>query len=263
MPQFQTIIFDMDQTIARITLNRPDAANGINLLMAQELMQAVTLCEQQDQLRAILITANGKMFCAGGDVKAFAAMGDAAASEIRQLMVNLHAAIAGLLRLPAPVIIAVNGMAAGAGFSLACAGDIVYAGTSAKFTMAYTAIGLSPDGGASFILPRLIGLRRTQELMLGNRKLTAEEAHNWGIVTDIMHDQELQAAAWKTAHQLAQGPTRAYTAVKQLLHSSFQQAPEAQMEDEARLMASMINSDDGKEGIRAFVEKRLPQFKGK
>lgn len=263
MSDFQTISFSVDQAIARITLNRPNAANGITLLMAQELAQAAILCEQTDGIRAVLLAANGNMFSAGGDVKGFAAAGDNAAVEIRQLMVSLHAAVSILNRLAAPVVISVNGMAAGAGFSLACGGDIVIACESAQFTMAYTAIGLSPDGGASWHLPRLIGLRRTQELMLTNRKLSAAEACAWGIVTRVVADDQLQIETEKLLSQLASGPTRAYGAVKRLLNASSTNGLENQLELEAQSMANLVNSEDGWNAIQSFVNKQKPSFNGK
>lgn len=259
---FQTITVSQDKNTVRIVLNRPDAANGINLAMAKELLQVAILCEQSAHLRAVLISANGKMFSAGGDVKAFAEAGDRAAAEIRELMVYLHAAIAQFDRLAAPVIIAVNGMAAGAGFSLACAGDIVLAAETARFVMAYTAIGLSPDAGASWHLPRLVGMRRAQELMLTNRRLSARDALDWGIVTRVIADDDLFTEAETLLSLLAEGPTSAYASVKRLLNVSLQNGLETQLELEAQAMAALVNSEDGKAGIAAFVAKAVPHFTG-
>lgn len=263
MSDFQTLSFTIDNATARIILNRPTAANGITLQMAEELAKTAIICEQTAGLRAVLIAANGNMFSAGGDVKGFAATGDKVSIDIRQLMVSLHAAVAILARLPAPVVIAVNGMAAGAGFSLACGGDIVLAAESAQFTMAYTAIGLSPDAGATWHLPRLIGLRRTQELMLTNRRLTAKEACDWGIVTRVVADDQLAEEAEKVLQQLASGPTRAYASVKRLLNASSTQTLDGQLELEAQSMATLVNSNDGWNAIQAFVNKQKPTFTGK
>lgn len=262
MNNFQTINLQIDQGIARLTLNRPDAANGMNLQMAQEVLQAINICEQESLLRALIIQANGKMFSAGGDVKSFANAGDNIVIEIRQIMHHLHQAVAQLAQLPAPVIIAVNGMAAGAGFSLACGGDIVIAAESAQFTMAYTAIGLSPDVGASWYLPRLVGQRRAQELMLTNRRLTATEALDWGIITQVVADDALSETVEALANKLSRGPTRAYAAVKHLLHASSQQGLESQLELEARYMASLAASKDGRGGINSFINKEKPSFTG-
>lgn len=262
MADFETILFEKNNGIATITLNRPDAANGINLQMAKELLSAAIDCDDDDSVRAVIITGNGKMFCAGGDLKSFATVGDNISSLLKELTVNLHGAITRFARMDAPVIIAVNGTAAGAGFSLAVAGDMVLAADSAKFTMAYTAAGLSPDGSASYFLPRLIGLRKTQELMLTNRRLSAEEALDWGAINRVVTAGELMTEAKDLASQLANGPTRAYGMVKKLLQCSFNNGLETQLDLEAVGIASMTKLADGKEGVTAFMEKRAPNYSG-
>ena len=153
-------------------------------------------------------------------------------------------------------------MAAGGGFSMALFGDIVFAARSAKFVMAYTNAGLSPDGSSSYYLPRVVGLRRAQELMLTNRMLSAEEAQEWGIVTTVVDDDVLLEEAEKLANKLANGPTRAYGAVKKLLSRTFEQSLEEQLEIESRHIAKMADSVDGREGLDAFLKKRKPSFKG-
>lgn len=263
MSDYQTIEFAVENNVAIIHLNRPNSANGVNMQMAQELMQAAIICDESDDIRAVLLTGKGDMFSAGGDLKSFASFGEETPRKIKELMVYLHTSISRFSRMALPVIVAVNGTAAGAGFSLACAGDLVYAAKSAKFIMAYTAIGLSPDGGSSFYLPRLIGLRRTHELMLTNRCLTADEALDWGILTKVIADDALYHEALNMAKQLAQGPTLAYAQVKQLLLSSSQESLETQMELEARGMSAMSVTEDGKNGIQAFVHKQKPTFIGK
>lgn len=262
MANYETIIFEQIGAVAKITLNRPDAANGMNMTMGRELMAAAIHCEDEDSIRAVLITGSGKMFSAGGDLKSFAAYGNQMAVKLKELTVYLHAAITRFARMDAPVIVAVNGMAAGAGFSLAVAGDMVLAAESAKFTMAYTAAGLSPDVGASYYLPRLIGLRKTQDLMLTNRRLSASEAQQWGAVSRVVADDVLQQAALELATQFAEGPTRAYGAVKKLLQTSFSAGLETQLDCESHFIASMTKLEDGKEGVTAFMEKRAPVFQG-
>lgn len=262
MNNYETLTLKCNDALAIITLNRPSSANGINTKMAQELLTAATYCEEHGGIRAILLSANGKMFSAGGDLKDFASFGDDISSKIKELMVYLHSAISRFTRMDIPVVIAVNGMAAGAGFSLACAGDIVYAAQSARFMMAYTNIGLSPDGGSSFFLPRLIGMRRTQELMLTNRILSAKEALDWGIITQVIDDEKLYEAALATATALAQGPTKAYAQVKKLLLNSSHESLESQLELEARGMGAMSRTADGKNGIAAFLNKEKPTFSG-
>jgi 2-(1,2-epoxy-1,2-dihydrophenyl)acetyl-CoA isomerase len=158
------------------------------------------------------------------------------------------------------LITAVNGVAAGAGFSLAVTGDLVLAAESATFTMAYTAAGLSPDGSSSYYLPRLIGVRRTQELMLTNRRLSADEALQWGLLTEVVDDAELAARVDAVAQRIASGARQSASAVKKLVLMSFTNGLEEQMETEGRLIAECADSADGNEGIDAFLQKRRPEF---
>src|SRR5262249_38834046 len=176
------------------------------------------------------LTAAGKMFCAGGDLKSFAAQGESLPSLLKEITTNLHAATSRFARMSAPLVVAVNGTAAGAGFSIAISGDLVVMAESAKLTMAYPAAGLSPDGSSTWFLPRLVGLRRAQELMLTNRRLSAAEALAWGLVNQVVPDAELAATAMVLAKQLAAGATRALGTVKSLLATTFNESLETQME---------------------------------
>ena len=179
--------FDLSDHVARITLDRPDA-NALDLDLARHLMRAAMRCDQDRDVRCVLLTGTGRFFCAGGDLRAMSAFGDELPAGLKEMTVYLHAAVSHFVRMRAPLVVAVNGAAAGAGMSLAAVGDLVLAAESATFTMAYTAAGLVPDGGSTWSLPRLIGLRRTQELMLTNRRLTAQEALEWGLVTRVVAD---------------------------------------------------------------------------
>lgn len=257
-----TILLDVHGAVARITLNRPDAANGLTLDMTRELMQTAIRVDEDPGVRAIVLTGAGKLFCAGGDLKSFAGFGDGVGAVLKEMTAYLHAAISRLARGNAPVICAVNGTAAGAGMSLAVAGDLAIASESAKFTMAYTAAGLSPDGSSTFFLPRLIGMRRTQELMLTNRRLSAAEALDWGLVNRVVPADEVVKQTEELAEQLASGATGAYGVVKKLLAQSFNESLETQMDAEAVGIAGCSMTPDGKEGIQAFIEKRAPVFKG-
>jgi len=257
----QRLRFELKDGVATLTLDRPKA-NGIDLEMGRALMHAAIRCHEDPDVRAVVLTGAGSMFCAGGDLKSFAALGKDLSAALLELTTYLHAATSRLLRMRAPLVVAVNGTAAGAGMSLAIAGDLVLAAESASFTMAYTAAGLAPDGSSSWLMPRLIGMRRTQELMLTNRTLSAREAAEWGLVTRVVPDAELQAEAAALAARLAQGPTRAYGVVKSLLAETFSTAYEAQLEHEARGIAAMARTPDGQEGIRAFLEKRAARFTG-
>lgn len=259
---YENLLFAVEDGVATITLNRPDAANAINLDLGRELMHAAIACDEGDAIRAVLLTGAGKMFSAGGDLRSFAGLGDGLPAGLKELTTYLHAASSRLARMRAPLVVAVNGAAAGAGFSIAVSGDLVLAAESAKFTMAYTAAGLSPDGSSSWFLPRLIGVRKTQELMLTNRRLSAGEALDWGLVTKVVPDNALAAEAGALAKQLASGPTRAYGVVKSLLATSLQESLETQLELESRGIAAMSGTPDGREGIQAFLEKRAPKFSG-
>lgn len=264
MNHYQTISVDNREGITTLTINRPEAANAMNLQFSQEFLHAAIQCSADKDLRAVIITGAGdKMFSAGGDVKSFAQKEAQLAPELKELTVYLHAAIAHFARLNAPVIMSVNGTAAGAGFSLAMTGDLVIAAKSAKFTMAYTAIGLCPDGAASFYLPRIIGLRKTQELLLTNRVLSAQEALDWGLINRVVANDDLSEVTWQLAQQIAQGPTQAFGKIKHLLRDSFHNGLELQMEEESQGIVAMGNTPDGQHGIKAFAEKSKPCFTGK
>jgi 2-(1,2-epoxy-1,2-dihydrophenyl)acetyl-CoA isomerase len=243
-----------------ITLNRPDAANGLNPLMARELADAAAGCDHDPSVKVVVLTATGRFFSAGGDVKAMAGFGDRTAAGIKSLADDLHRAVSTFARMAAPLVVAVNGVAAGAGFSLALLGDLVLAGDTAAFTMAYTSVGLSPDGSSSYFLPRLIGLRRAQELMLTNRKLSAAEALDWGLVTRVVPDADLMAETLALATTLARGSSDSNAAIKRLLLETFTNPLETQMELEGRTIAGCAGSANGREGIAAFVEKRRPDY---
>jgi 2-(1,2-epoxy-1,2-dihydrophenyl)acetyl-CoA isomerase len=259
---YSTIRLERDGGVATLTFDRPDSANVLNLTMATDLMHAAIELDEDVNVRAVLITGHGKMFCAGGDLAAMKEAGDGASAYIKEMAGNLHLAISRFARMRAPVIAAVNGTAAGAGFSMMCATDLAIASETAKFTMAYTGAGLSPDGSSSYFLPRIIGHRRTAELMLTNRVLNSADALEWGLVNQVVPADELMPTAEKLAKQLAAGPTNAFGVVKRLLANSAHDSLESQMEHETRGIADSARTDDGREGIAAFLEKRRPEFTG-
>ncbi|BBY60407.1 enoyl-CoA hydratase [Mycolicibacterium sarraceniae] len=256
---YQTLSFEQSGPIARIVLDRPDAANGMNDDMTAELAQVAQRCDV-GEIKAVVLTGAGRFFCAGGDLKAMAASPLGPGPFVKGIADDLHRAISTLAQMDAVLITAVNGVAAGAGFSLAVAGDLVLAADNASFTMAYTKAGLSPDGGASYYLPRIIGVRRTQELMLTNRTLKAPEAADWGLVTEVVPAAELEARAQALAEQIASGAKGSSGAVKKLLLATFGSGLEEQMNLEARLIGECADSADGREGIDAFLNKRAPEF---
>ncbi len=259
----QDLTFSVADSIATITLNRPHDANALSLRMAQDLHTVANHCDANSAIRAVILTATGKMFCSGGDVISFGKAGDGVNEMMRNMTTYLHGAIARFQRMNPPLIIAANGTAAGAGLSIMLMGDIVLAAASAKFTMAYTGIGVSPDGSSSFFLPRIVGTLKAKEMMLLNPRYDAEQAKALGLVTEVLPDDQLMARAQALAQQLANGPTLAYGEVKRLLADSFNSGLETQMEYETRAIAGLAKySHDAREGIKAFGEKRKPEFKG-
>ncbi len=259
---YSTLLFDVTDNVATITLNRPEAANAMSGDTARELSHVALRCDVDPDIRAVLITGAGTMFCAGGDLKGFSAQQDNLHAYIKEMAAHLHTGISRLRRMDAPVLAAVNGVAAGAGMSLALACDIVLAGESTRFMMAYTRAGLTPDGSATYSLPRIVGLKRAVELTLTNRMLTAQEALDWGIVARVVPDDMLLDEARKLAGQLAAGPTAAFGTAKRLLQDGWTETLETQMEKEGRAIADSARTADAREGITAFLEKRKPQFKG-
>ena len=260
MSEFSNLDFSIKNGIARIQLNRPHAGNTLNLDLVTELARVALLCEITANVKVVLLTGNGKMFCAGADLKAIEDFGDQRNIIVKKLADEFHKAISTFTRMKAPLIIAVNGVAAGGGFSFAVAGDLVLAAKSASFKMAYTASGLSPDGGSSYFLPRLIGLRRTQELMLTNRQITAQEAFEMGMITRVVPDEDLLNSAEILAQQISSGSLQANACVKRLLLTSFDNGLETQMELEGREISNNAMSKNGIEGICAFLEKRKPTW---
>jgi 2-(1,2-epoxy-1,2-dihydrophenyl)acetyl-CoA isomerase len=260
MAQYETLIVERIGRVEHITLNRPESANGLNLTMAQELARAAAACDADPEVRAVLLTAAGRFFSAGGDLKWMEANAADAGRAIKELADTFHRALTSFARMDAPMVVAVNGMAAGAGFSMALLGELVFAGESAAFTSAYTRAGLSPDGSSTYLLPRLVGLRRAQELMLTNRVLSAVEAAQWGLVTMVVADDELSQVALDAATALAAGSAGAQAKVKSMLLSSYSTSFETQMEMEARNIAVCAASPDGTEGREAFIAKRAPTF---
>lgn len=256
------ILVSRDGAVARITLDRPEVGNALDIPMSRALMEAVIACEEDDAIRCVLLTGNGKLFCAGGDVAAFAAAGERLPAFLKEITAYVHVAVARLARMEKPVVTAVNGAAAGAGIGLAIVGDIALADPRASFALAYTGIGMSPDGGTTWLLPRLVGLRRAQELCLRNRRVGAEEAAAIGLVTRVTPEGALLEEATALARELAGAATGALGATRRLLLESAANALEAQLDAESRAIAAQARTADGREGIASFLEKRRPNFTG-
>jgi 2-(1,2-epoxy-1,2-dihydrophenyl)acetyl-CoA isomerase len=260
---YESIIYDVKDAVGTITLNRPEAYNALNLSLARDVFHATLEADEDRGVRCIVITGAGKAFCAGGDVKDFADNPERIGVLIKELTTYLHGAVSRLARAQKPVVMAVNGVAAGGGMSLALAGDLVVAAESARFTMAYSKIAASPDGSSSYFLPRMVGLRRTLELHYTNRVLNAREAMEWGLINRVHPDAEFPAAVGALARELAQGPTLAFGRAKLLFHQSTQESLETQMELEAQAIAACGHTEDFKNGVTAFARKQAVSFKGR
>jgi len=255
------IRLNITDSIARITLDRPAAFNALNVAGIHDLAAVASHLAQIPDLRAVLIRGAGdKAFCAGGDVASFVEHAQREGELLQQMTDPLNIAIARLMRLDAPIIAAVNGVAAGVGLSLVAMADIALASQSARFTSAYTQIGYTPDGGSSWLLPRLIGQRRAMELYLTGRTLNANEALDWGLINQVVEPEVLDDCAEILTQKLARGPTGSFGAVKRLLLTSSSQDLEGQLALEARVIIAQSQTEEGREGVRAFVEKRPPLF---
>lgn len=261
---YETLDVQIHDGIAWITMNRPQALNALDLRMARELFDVSNRLSSDGAVRAAVLTGAGTTaFCAGGDVAGFAADPQTTDRLVREMTTFLHAAVSRFAAMDAPLIGAVNGVAAGGGLSLAVCCDFVISADHARYTSAYTQIGLSPDGSSSWYLPRLIGARRATELYLTNRVLSAAEALEWGLVNRVVPGAALRDEAGALAAQFARGPTRAYGGVKKLMLTTLQQSLEGQMELESRQIAELSMTADSVEGVRAFLDKRPPRFSGR
>jgi 2-(1,2-epoxy-1,2-dihydrophenyl)acetyl-CoA isomerase len=252
---------EREGSILRLVLDQPQSGNCVSLAMARALMMAAIECDEDDSIRCVLLTGRGRMFCVGGDIGEFAAAGTSIGPYLKEITTYLHAAIIRFHHMPKPMVVAVNGAAAGAGFSLAMLGDIVLAGTDARFVAAYGALGYTPDGGLSWMLPRLVGMRRAQEILLTNRPVTADMAVEIGLATRLVPAAELQDAAMRQATELAAAATGAIGRMRHLLDQSHDKSLETQLESEARAIALSARSEHGREGVSAFLARRRPDFK--
>ena len=260
---FETLTLEKRDGVATITLNRPDAFNALNLTLGRELFHAALDVDDDPAVRAVVVTGAGKAFCAGGDVKDFADNLPRIGALVKELTTYLHGTVSRFARSDKPVIMAVNGVAAGGGFSFALSGDVVIAAESARFTMAYSKIAATPDGSSSYFLPRLVGLRRAMELYFTNRVLSGREAFEWGLVTRVVPDAELKGAVAALAQELARGPSKAFGGAKRLFHQSTWESLETQMEHEAQAIAASGRTEDFKHGVTAFAAKKTPTFQGR
>lgn len=260
-PQARTRL-EISDGLAILTLCRPAAGNALDALAGKELRAAALACATTAGVRSVLLRAEGPNFCFGGDLEHIAAESDRGA-KVRDMTFDFHAAISLLAGMPAPLVCAVRGAATGAGLSMAAISDYLLCGTSAYFAYAYSSVGLSADGGLTWTLPRLIGLRAFQSLYLTGRRVTADEALTLGLATEVVHDAELDSRALSLARTLAEGPTMAYGRIKRLASNSFSRDLAGQLEAEGEALVDLARSADAAGAIDALLARTKPVFEGR
>ena len=260
---FRTLTLDRADGVATVRLDRPHASNAVNAAMGADLARLAEVLAADPSVRAIALSGNGGTFTVGGDISEFSGIAPAdLPTRINAMVIDLHRAIEAITALDAPLVIGVHGACAGAGLSLIGAADVVVASSDSSFSVGYTGIGLTGDGGISWTLPRTIGLRRAQELFLTHRRLPAATALEWGLVTAVVPAEEVDREVARIAGRMAAGPTAAYGAVRRLLRQTFDTGFRDQLAAEQCAIAGAAASADVVEGVTAFVEHRRPLFTG-
>jgi 2-(1,2-epoxy-1,2-dihydrophenyl)acetyl-CoA isomerase len=258
------VTLDVDGGIARLRLNRPEASNGLNVELLQGLHGAILRCHSDPAVRVVLLSGAGRNFCAGGDVKTFESKGEHLPEYLREATVWLQLATSALIQLRVPVVTAVQGFAAGGGgLGLVCASDIVVAAESAKFFSGAVRVGMAPDGGSSVTLTQLIGLRQALRVLLLNPTLTAHEAQDLGLVTEVVAEESLSTRTEEIASTLATLPTLALSATKRLVWNGVGASVEQRLAEESRTVSELSGTADSLEGLRAVIERRPPRFTGR
>ncbi len=260
--ELETMTYRVEAGVAHLRFDPPVGVPVVNPAFAQELLQVMVTIEFDDQVKAVAVTAAGKVFCAGGDLGFFSGQGDNLPNATARMIVDLHSALNKMNRIAKPFVAGIRGTAGGAGLSMVGAFDLVISGKSTKYMMAYTKAGLTPDGTSSYFIARHIGLRRMLDLTLTNRMLTADEAEQWGLVNRVVEDEIVDSATAALAQQLADGPAWATGMAKRVIYNGIDAELEAAGEFEGTHITAAMRRSDGVEGIAAFVEKRAANFTG-
>jgi 2-(1,2-epoxy-1,2-dihydrophenyl)acetyl-CoA isomerase len=259
-----SILVSLEAGVLRVTLNRPEKLNAFNPEMHGLLRKALDRALDEAEVRAVLLTSAGRGFCAGQDLSERDVSAGAPAIDLSVSLGSYYNPLVRRLRaLPKPVVCAVNGVAAGAGANIALACDIVLASRSASFVQAFSRLGLVPDSGGTYFLPRLVGMARAMGLALLAEKISAEEAQAMGLIWKTVDDADLAKEASRLAEQLAAGPTHGYALLKKAMYASPGNSLDAQLDLERDLQRDAGSSADYREGVKAFMEKRKPEFKGR
>ncbi|NLK52870.1 MAG: hypothetical protein GX295_10590 [Syntrophomonadaceae bacterium] len=257
---YTCVLVEKKENIFTITLNRPKAFNALDVTLTQEVERALEECSSDPEVRVVILTGAGAAFCGGGDIQEFDSNPKGAPYCCHEITKYLNRAVIEIRRMPHPVIACINGGVGGGGLSLAAACDLRIASSSAKFSQGYTRIGLVPDGAWTLTIPLLVGWGRACEMFFTNPLLTAEEAKEWGLINWVVPPEQLKQATWELAKRLAEGPRQSFAIGKQNLNRALMTSLEAQLEEDRRGLVMAAQTADAREGFRAFLEKRKPQF---
>jgi 2-(1,2-epoxy-1,2-dihydrophenyl)acetyl-CoA isomerase len=264
MSDYKTLLYSLENAVAWVTLNRPEQRNAMNAEMRDELIQVLTDARTNADIRCLVLSGSGKGFCTGADLSGPRGQGPSGPGAAREVMKgSSQRLIRALWELEKPVVAAVNGVAAGLGSHLAFASDFVIAADTARFIEVFVRRGIAVDAGGAFLLPRLIGLQKAKELVFFGDDLSAAEAQRIGLVSQVVAADQLTSAARQWAERLATGPTFAIGMSKRLLNRSLESSFETALEEEATAQALVTQSEDTREGMMAFVERREPRFTGR
>ena len=256
----KVVKLEVIEGIARVTLNRSKAFNAFDLDMIQFLSEMLIELAMDKLVAGVIITGEGKAFCAGGDLRFISNFGKSYGEALHELSARYHQAILEIRRMPKPVVAAINGIAAGGGFSMAIACDFRVMEASAILRQAYTINGLSIDGGGTFTLPRLVGLARAMEIAAFDLPISAEQALSWGLITEVVENGQAVKRAIELIKEMESIPLSSFAACKKLITDSFNTSFETQLEKERETLSWCADHPNGREGIRAFLEKRKPVY---